>query len=118
MSRKMIKPKATARSTARDAEKYLNELQGINERLKSANNQLAQAHMATHEWVKSLERRLEQVEVHCGLAKVEEVPVEALTDSFSEGPGIEVSPASEGLGVSVDALNSIPVEVVNSQQLS
>jgi hypothetical protein len=113
--RKMIKPKATAKSTARDAEKYLKELQGINERLKLANNQLAQAHIATHEWIKSLERRLEQVEVHCGLAKALEVPGETLAESSSEGPGVEISSTSESRGVSVDALNNIPVEIVNSQ---
>jgi hypothetical protein len=117
MSQRKIKPKATVKSTAREAEKYLAELQGINERLKGANNHLAQAHIATHEWVKKLEERLERVEIFCGIPTAEVLPVEPAADGVLGVPGVEVADVGESVGVQVQAVPGITAYVADSKKL-
>lgn len=116
MSRRMIKPKATVKSTARDAEKYLSELQGINQRLQSANGQLLATQRGTYESVKMLEQRLKVVENHLGLSASSEKPVEeVVTDAPLEGPGVVVPPPSESVDVLVQDGDSVPVQAVEGQ---
>lgn len=117
MSQRKIKPKASVKSILRDADKVVDELQGINVRLKSANNQLAQAHVAMHAWVKKLEERVEILESHCGVLPVEELAGEPATDTGLERPSEEVVPAGESTDVVVEPVESTPASSVDSQQL-
>lgn len=109
MSRTKIKPKASVKSITREADKMLDELNTINQNLKSANNQLVQAHVATHGWVKSLEDRIAKLEAHVGIAP-QELPVEPLPDGAAEGPSVEVAAPSEGGDVVLDASPVVPAE--------
>jgi predicted nucleic acid-binding Zn-ribbon protein len=116
MSRAKIKPKETVKSTMRDAEKYLGELQGINERLKQANNQLAQAHVAMHGWVKTLEERVVKLELHTGLLLSKpEVLVEPTASEALEGPGVEVSAPAESPDVIFHTPGVFHPQAVDSQ---
>lgn len=115
MSRVKIKPKASVRSVTRDAEKYLEELQGINERLKQANNQLAQAHVAMHGWVKVLEERVVKLEAHLGLLPKPEVLAEPVAGEALEGPRVEVSAPGETLDVVLYTPGIIQTQAVDSQ---
>lgn len=115
MSKVKIKPKASVKSTMRDAEKYLGELQGINERLKQANNQLAQAHVAMHGWVKTLEERVVKLEAHTGLLPKPEMLAEPLAGEALEGPGVEVSAPTEGIDVVLHTPGIIQAQAVDSQ---
>jgi hypothetical protein len=109
MSRTKIKPKASVKSVMRDSNKMLDELNGINSKLKGANNQLIQTHMATHAWVKSLEERITKLEDHIGIAP-QELPVEPLADGALEGPGVEVLPSGEGSHVVLNSQSVVPTE--------
>lgn len=115
MSRVKIKPKASVKSTTRDAEKYLGELQGINERLKQANNQLAQAHVAMHGWVKTLEERVVKLEAHCGFTSQPEVLVEPAPSEALEGPGVEVSAPTESADVVIHTPGIIETQAIDGQ---
>lgn len=115
MSRAKIKPKASVKSTMRDAEKYLGELQGINERLKQANNQLAQAHVAMHGWVKTLEERVVKLEAHTGLLPKPEVLAQPAAGEAFEGPGVEVSAPAESPDVIIHTPGIIQTQVVDGQ---
>jgi hypothetical protein len=115
MSRAKIQPKASVRSVTRDAEKYLGELQGINERLKQANNQLAQAHVAMHGWVKVLEERVVKLEAHLGLLPKPEVLAQPAPSEALEGPGVEVGTPGETPDVIFYTPGVFHLQVVDGQ---
>lgn len=115
MSKVKIKPKASVKSTMRDAEKYLGELQGINERLKQANNQLAQAHVAMHGWVKTLEERVIKLETHLGLLPKTEMLGEPVASETLEGPGVEVSAPPESVDVVLHTPGIIEPQAIDGQ---
>ena len=115
MSQKKIKPKASVKSILRDADKVVDELQGINVRLKSANDQLAQAHVAMYAWVKKLEERIAAVEGHCGMLPAQELPSEPTTNTDLERPSEEIVPTGESSDVHVEPIESIPASSVDSQ---
>jgi len=115
MSQRKIKPKASVKSILRDADKVVDELQGINERLKSANNQLAQAHIAMQAWVTKLEERIVVLESHCGIFSTKELADEPAAHTTLEGPSEEVAPSGEGEDVLVHPGESVSSDSGDSQ---